>query len=159
VTPLPTPDPTEKAMQPIERVLQTKGRNLYVVSPHDTVLSAVEAMCSARIGALLVMDDDVLCGVFSERDLMTRVVLAQRSPSATMVRDVMTREVICIAHDASMADVMRIVTDRRVRHLPVVDRGRIIGVISIGDLIRWALEEKDLEIDHLQDYVTGRYPG
>jgi CBS domain-containing protein len=153
-------------MGPIENILEAKGRKICVAAPDDTVIAAVEAMCVAHIGALLVMDGQVLCGIFSERDLMSRVVLARLDPGVTRIGDVMTRDVVCIAPDLSLREAMRIVTTRRVRHLPVADHGRIIGLVSIGDLVRWTTEESALQIadgkhqiDDLNDYVTGRYPG
>ena len=153
-------------MEPIENILEAKGHKLYVAAPDDTVVAAVEAMCVARIGSLLVMDGHVLCGIFCERDLMTRVVLARLDPTVTRVGDVMTRDVVCIAPDLSLQEAMKIVTARRVRHLPVTDHGRIIGLISIGDLVRWTTEDSTHQIadgkhriDDLTDYVTGRYPG
>lgn len=147
-------------MNPIESILQLKGHHVYVVSPDETVLDAVEAMCMARVGSLVVMDDGTLVGIFAERDLMTRVVLARRDPATTKVADVMTREVVCIAPDVSPQQAMTIITERRVRHLPVLDDGGgIVGLVSIGDLVRWSITVKDREIGEMQDYVTGRYPG
>ena len=153
-------------MGPIESILKTKGHKLYVAAPEDTVVAAVEAMCVARIGSLLVMEGEVLCGIFAERDLMVRVVLARLDPNTTTVADVMTRDVVCIAPDVSVRDAMKIITARRVRHLPVADHGRIIGMVSIGDLVRWTTEENihriedsNHLIDDLNDYITGRYPG
>jgi len=153
-------------MGPIENILNTKGHKLYVAAPHDTVLEAVDAMCVARIGSLLVMEGDVLCGIFCERDLMTRVVLARRDPNITTLGDVMTRDVVCITPNVSVREAMRIITARRVRHLPVADRGRILGLVSIGDLVRWTteanaqlIEDGNHLIADLNDYVSGRYPG
>lgn len=146
-------------MRPIESILETKGHRLRVTTPGDTVIAAIEAMCAAHVGSLLVMEGDVLRGIFSERDLLTRVVLARRDPSTTRVGDVMTADVVCIGPDLSLREAMEIITERRVRHLPVVLDGRVIGLVSIGDLVRRTLEENTVEIDHLRGYVEGRYPG
>jgi CBS domain-containing protein len=146
-------------MNPIESILQLKGHHVYVVSPEETVLDAVEAMCMARVGSLVVMDEGGLVGIFAERDLMTRVVLARRDPATTRVAEVMTRDVVCIAPDVTPQQAMTIITERRVRHLPVLDGGGIVGLVSIGDLVRWGLSVKEREIGEMQDYVTGRYPG
>jgi CBS domain-containing protein len=153
-------------MGPIENILTAKGHELYVAAPQDTVLAAVKAMCAARISSLLVMEGDVLSGIFCERDLMSRVVLARLDPDTTTVGDVMTRDVVCIAPDVSVRDAMRVMTARRVRHLPVADDRRIIGLVSIGDLVRWTAEENTHQIEDgnhmiaaLNDYVRGRYPG
>jgi CBS domain-containing protein len=156
----------EHAMGPIENILTAKGHELYVAAPEDTVLTAVTAMCAAQISSLLIMEGDVLSGIFCERDLMTRVVLARLDPDTTTLGDVMTRDVVCIAPDVSVRDAMRVMTARRVRHLPVANDRRIIGLVSIGDLVRWTAEEHTHQIEDgnhliadLNDYVSGRYPG
>jgi CBS domain-containing protein len=146
-------------MEPLELILEGKGREVYVVTPDDTVMDAVDAMCRAHVGALLVVDCDELVGIFSERDLMTRVLLARRDPSQTRVGDVMTREVRCVPADVAPREAMGIVTDLRVRHLPVVEGRRIVGVVSIGDLVRWCVRDSERQIEQLHEYVTGRYPG
>jgi CBS domain-containing protein len=146
-------------MQAIESILKGKDGAVRTVAPEATVLKAVETMSAARVGALLVMEGDRLAGVFSERDLMTRVVLELREPSRTRVGDVMTREIVCIGVGDTPYEAMALMTDRRVRHLPVVDRRRVVGVVSIGDLIRWTVRDREHEIADLGGYVEGRYPG
>jgi signal-transduction protein with cAMP-binding, CBS, and nucleotidyltransferase domain len=146
-------------MDPIESILASKGRTLHVTSPAATVLEASRAMCTARVGALLVMDAEHMVGVFSERDLMTRVVLAGRPAETTRVGDVMTREVVCIRIEASPQDAMAVMTRRRVRHLPVTQASKVVGLISIGDLVRWTIRDNERAIHRLEDYVCGRYPG
>ena len=146
-------------MQPLETVLEQKGGDVHAVEVSATVLQAVDKMCRAHVGAVLVMDDDRLVGIFSERDLMTRVVLARKDPARTPVEEVMTRDVVSIAVETTPREAMAIVTERRVRHLPVVVGRRIVGVVSIGDLVRCSLEDREHEISDLQDYVAGRYPG
>jgi CBS domain-containing protein len=146
-------------MEALELILESKGRTMHVIAPDASVLDAVEAMCRARVGALLVMDGDEIAGIFSERDLMKRVVLAQREPADTPVGDVMTREIVCVEHDASPKQAMALVTDHRVRHLPVLQGRRIIGIISIGDLVRWTIRDRERVIEDLEQYVAGRYPG
>jgi CBS domain-containing protein len=153
-------------MDPITCILETKANKLYVATPDDTVVVAVEAMCVARIGARLIMDDSVLAGIFCEHDVMTRVVLTRRDPCVTMIGDVMTREVVCIEPDTSVREAMKLMTKRRVRHLPVADGSQIVGMVSIGDLVRWTAEESSHlieqgqhQIGDLHDYVAGRYPG
>jgi CBS domain-containing protein len=149
-------------MEPLEIILEEKadsGRTLEVTTPDATVLSAVETMCRAHVGALLVMRDSVLVGIFSERDLMTRVVLARLDPAVVPVGDVMTRDVITIAPDATPEHAMALVTHHRVRHLPVVDAACVVGLVSIGDLVRWTIRDREHSIEQLQEYVTGRYPG
>jgi CBS domain-containing protein len=147
-------------METLEFVLESKGSTtVHVVVPETTVLEAVDRMCAAHVGALLVVRGDTLVGVFSERDLMTRVVLDQRDPATTHIGEVMTPGTVSVTLDTSAHDAMALMTSRRVRHLPVTDGRRIAGVVSIGDLVRWAVTDRDRLISELQEYVTGRYPG
>jgi CBS domain-containing protein len=147
-------------MASLQSVLEAKGHYLYVVAPTDTVYDAVEVMCDAHIGAVLVMAGDFLSGIFSERDLMTRVVLAMRDPTTTLIGEVMTPGAICAPPETRVHDAMVLMTERRVRHVPVVDRrGKILGVVSIGDLVSTIAAERENEIEQLHDYVMGRYPG
>ncbi|HEY3820825.1 MAG TPA: CBS domain-containing protein [Polyangiaceae bacterium] len=147
-------------METLEFVLETKGSTaVHVVEPEATVLEAVGKMCAAHVGALLVVRDETLVGVFSERDVMVRVVLDQRDPATTCVAEVMTPAVITVPLHSSAHEAMSVMTSRRVRHLPVTDGSRIAGVVSIGDLVRWAVSDRDRLIDELEEYVAGRYPG
>jgi CBS domain-containing protein len=147
-------------METIEFVLESKGSTtVHVVVPETTVLEAVDTMCAAHVGALLVVRGDTLVGIFSERDLMTRVVLDQRDPASTHIGEVMTPGAVSVTLDTSAHDAMSLMTSRRVRHLPVTDGRRIAGVVSMGDLVRWAVADRDRLISELQEYVTGRYPG
>lgn len=144
-------------MDSIHAILRDKGGSIHATNPDTTVRSAVEAMCSAHIGALLVMRGEAMAGIFSERDLMTRVVLAGRDPATTRVGDVMTREVICVKRSLSVAEAMALLTRHRVRHLPVKDGARVVGIVSIGDLVQWQIRDLDQEVDHLRSYFAG-YP-
>jgi CBS domain-containing protein len=146
-------------MEPLEAILDAKGRDLFTTPPDASVLDAVETMCRLHIGALLVMSDTTLVGVFSERDLMTRVVLAGLDPGTTPVGDVMTQSVVTLDADSSVDEAMAIMTQKRVRHLPVVEEGHLLGLVSIGDLVRSTILDKEHFIEELQDYVSGRYPG
>jgi CBS domain-containing protein len=147
-------------METIEFVLESKGSTtVHVVVPETTVLEAVDTMCAAHVGALLVVRGDTLVGIFSERDLMNRVVLDQRDPASTHIGEVMTPGAVSVTLDTSAHDAMSLMTSRRVRHLPVTDGRRIAGVVSMGDLVRWAVADRDRLISELQEYVTGRYPG
>jgi CBS domain-containing protein len=146
-------------METLQSILEDKGRELHVIGPEDSALEAVAAMCRAHVGALLVMRDQTLVGIFSERDLMIRVVLARRDPARTPVGEVMTSNVVCLGPDMLPHDAMMLMTIRRVRHLPVVEGRRVLGIVSIGDLVRWTIRDREHAIDQLQEYVTGRYPG
>jgi CBS domain-containing protein len=146
-------------MPSLDLILEEKGRFLHVIAPEATVTEAANMMCQARVGALLVMLSNTLVGIFSERDVMSRVVLVGLDPKATRVGDVMTRDVVCVATDVSPDEAMAIITDRRMRHLPVVEGRRVVGVVSIGDLVHWAIRAREQSIEQLYDYVNGKYPG
>jgi CBS domain-containing protein len=144
----------------LEYVLESKGSStVHVVVPEATVLEAVDRMCAAHVGALLVIRGESLQGVFSERDLMLRVVLEQRDPASTHVGEVMTTDVVSVPLRMDPREAMSIMTSRRVRHLPVTDGSRIAGVVSIGDLVRWTVADRERTIEQLEEYVVGRYPG
>ena len=103
--------------------------------------------------------EESIVGIFSERDLMTRVVLEQRDPSTTHVGEVMTTGVVSVDSDTSTHDAMELMTSERVRHLPVTDGARLVGIVSIGDLVRWVIADRERLVEELEGYVAGRYPG
>ncbi len=146
-------------METLEGILDHKGGKIHTIAPEATVLDAVDKMCREHIGALLVMRGDALLGIFSERDLMTRVVLAPLDPACTYVGEVMTTDVLCVGVGMSPTDAMDLVTNHRVRHLPVLSGRRIVGVVSIGDLVRWTIADREQTVQELSEYVSGRYPG
>jgi CBS domain-containing protein len=144
-------------METVAEILSFKGREVLSVKPETRVLSAVELMCERHIGALLVCSGRIPLGVFSERDLMRRVILAGKEPRDTVVADVMTTDVVCVEPTTPAREAMAIMTERRCRHLPVVEDGQVVGMLSIGDLVRWASQEQAFEIQLLTDYVRGAY--
>jgi CBS domain-containing protein len=146
-------------METLRSILETKGTMVHCTSPAALVLAAVDEMCRQHVGALLVMDGESAVGIVSERDLMKRVLLERRDPAATRIDEVMTRDVVCVPVDASPGEAMRIMTERRCRHLPVVVDGKVVGMVSIGDLVRWTSRNDEFEIRMLQEYLQGRYPG
>jgi CBS domain-containing protein len=146
-------------MGAIEAILVDKHSCVHAIEPGATVLAAVQRMCSARVGALLVMDGPVLRGIFSERDLMTRVILSRRDPSRALVEDVMTQRALCVGVGVSHDDALALMNNRQVKHLPVVKDNDIVGVISLGDLLRDTLRTREREVEDLREYVTGQYPG
>jgi CBS domain-containing protein len=144
----------------LHEILEAKGdTTVYKATPNESVLEAVDAMCLEHVGALMVVDGERPVGIFSERDLMKRVVLERRDPQTTKVGDVMTKEVVCIGVDSSPSEAMRIMTEKRCRHLPVVVDGKLVGIVSIGDLVRWVSRNQEYEIRMLHEYLEGRYPG
>lgn len=146
-------------MNSIQRILDRKGSTVHSCAPGDTVMVAVEKMCAEKIGALLVCKDAVPVGIFTERDVMNRVILAHLDPSTTAVQDVMTRDVVVIDADATANEAMAVMTDTRCRHLPVVKDGQLAGLVSIGDLVRQQSRNQQFHIHMLTNYITGQYPG
>ena len=144
-------------MGAIRTIVEGKDTAIHAVGPEATVRDAVVEMCRSHVGALLVNEYGAPVGILSERDIMTRVLLEQRNPSTTTVAEVMTKEVVFIGPDREAEDAMALMTERCVRHLPVVERGIVIGIISMGDLVRWASHNQDSEIRMLQEYVGGMY--
>jgi CBS domain-containing protein len=146
-------------MESLGEILREKGSTVYTSPPTATVLEAVETMGAKHVGAVLVCDEGGLIGILSERDILTRVILAHRDPGKTTVSDVMTREIVCADPETSGEEAMAIMTDRRVRHLPVVSGEGLEGIISIGDLVRVAARDQEFEVRMLIDYVsTGAIP-
>lgn len=144
---------------PLSDVLRAKGSRVSHVAPDSTVQDAVRQMNRERVGALLVMVGDTIVGIFTERDLLSRVVAEDRSPAKTLVGDVMTTEIVAVKPTRTVGEAMQIVSEKRVRHLPVVEDGRLLGIISSGDLTRWTVAEKEGLIHSLMDYIQGTYPG
>jgi CBS domain-containing protein len=144
-------------MDKVRDILDVKGREVHVIDPEATALGAVDRMCGKRIGALLVSTKDATLGIISERDVLARVILERRDPAATRVERVMTRDVVCVRPDTSVREAMAIMTEHRCRHLPVLADGDVVGMVSIGDLVRWASREQEIEIRMLTEYVRGGY--
>ncbi len=145
---------------PLSQLLKLKGSRVHSVSPSMTVAQAVEVMNAHRVGCVLVMQGASLTGVFTERDVLFRVVAQRRDPDLALVSEVMSANPVTITSDATVEDAMRVVTDRRCRHLPVVDGlGQLQGLISAGDLTRWLAHASRHEAEHLKAYLTAEYPG
>ncbi|MDX1663251.1 MAG: CBS domain-containing protein [Candidatus Promineifilaceae bacterium] len=144
----------------VRQILETKGYDVYAVAPDTTIYEALELMAEKNIGAVLVMTDDALDGIFSERDYARKVVLAGKSSRAMPVREAMTETVICVQPNQSVEGCMGLMTDKRIRHLPVLDQeGAVIGVISIGDVVKALISEQANTIHHLESYITTGHPG
>ena len=141
-------------MSQVKHLLQGKGNAIYNIAPDAPVLDAIKHMAEHRIGALLVMRDEQLVGVISERDYARKVILQGRSSSQTAVSDIMSVTPLTVGPDTDVFDCMRLCTDSRIRHLPVVQDGKVIGVISIGDLVKAVIDAQAEEIEHLQRYIT-----
>ena len=140
---------------PARDLLLQKPPKLWSVEPEATVYRAIELMAEARVGALLVIKAGELHGIISERDYARKVILVGRSSQTTSVEAIMTRDVITAEPDSSLQVCMQLMTLHRIRHLPVVDKGHVVGIVSIGDLVRETLAQQGHALDELQRYVTG----
>lgn len=144
-------------MAHVSQILDRKGSRVLTISPDATVYEAVQRMNEHRVGAVVVCTGDRVTGIFTERDLLRRVVGQRRDPATVRVRDVMTAEVVCCHPFTDLDDARSIFMQQRIRHLPVVDRdGRLRGLVSIGDLNAWQLDGQQAEIHYLHEYMFGR---
>ena len=141
-------------MRQAKHLLESKGNTIFSIEPDVPVLEAIKRMAEYRIGALMVMRGSALVGVMSERDYARKVLLQGRSSSQTAVSDIMSGTPITVSPDTDVFDCMRLCTDSRIRHLPVVDGEQVVGVISIGDLVKAVIDAQAEEIEHLQRYIT-----
>ena len=142
-------------MMTLHQLLEGKGRQVHAIGPDEPVLEAIRLMAEHHIGALLVIERDVLRGIVSERDYARKIVLKGKSSADTPVREIMSSPVITITPQASVEDAMRRMTDRRIRHLPVMQGDRVTGVVSIGDLVKSVIEDQKHLIEDLQTYIRG----
>ncbi len=141
-------------MRTVRQLLEAKSPEVIAIGPDAPVIDAIRRMAERQIGALLVMEGPRLAGILSERDYARKVVLQGRSSKDTPVRDIMTAEVVTVAPGDSIDHCMQLVTDRRIRHLPVLDAGTVVGVLSIGDLVKTVIELQQQDIDQLQRYIA-----
>jgi CBS domain-containing protein len=140
-------------MSTVRQLLAGKNAAIYAIAPEAAVLEAIQAMAEHRVGALLVMQGAQLIGVVSERDYARKVILLGRSSSDTPVRTIMSSPVITVSPDDSVSHCMQLMTDRHVRHLPAVEGGRVIGMVSIGDLVKAVIAEQRAQIEQLESYI------
>ena len=131
-------------------------KNLWTLKPDDTVLYALEYMAEKNVGALPVLEDDILVGIFSERDYARLFPLKMDSPEKTPISKVMTQEVFCIGLTNTACDCMGLMTEKRIRHLPVLDEGQMIGIITIGDVLKQVIIDQENLIGHLEYYIQGK---
>ncbi len=143
----------------ISALLQNKGAQVYSVAPETAVFDAIRLMAEKNIGALVVTSGGQVVGVFSERDYTRKVALLGRSSKETQVSELVSAPVISADPDSSIEDCMRLMTNHRIRHLPVLEGGKLAGIVSIGDLVNWIISTQSQEIDQLKTYITGQYPG
>lgn len=141
-------------MRQVKHLLENKGSEIYAIAPEVPVLEAIKHMAERRVGALLVMRGEVLVGILSERDYARKVILQGRSSAQTAVSEIMSSPVLTVSPDTDVFDCMRLCTDSRIRHLPVVDNETVVGVISIGDLVKEVIGEQAEQIEQLQRYIA-----
>lgn len=139
----------------VRQLLQTKGNRVHAISPEATVFEALERMAAYDVGALMVMRGDQLVGIFSERDYARKIILMGRISKDTLVGEVMTDTLITVTPDTTLAECMNLMTVNRVRHLPVLEGGRLVGVVSIGDVVKAIMTEQEFMIAELESYITG----
>ena len=144
--------------EPVRNVLSHKGHEVASISPEASVYDAIALMAEKGIGALLVTSHGKLVGILSERDYARKVVLKGRHTRDTSVSEIMSNPVLTVRPDETIEECMKIVTENRIRHLPVMEDDRIVGIVSIGDLVKWIVTEQQKTIKELQSYITGRYP-
>jgi CBS domain-containing protein len=143
----------------VRLVLNKKGSNVWQVSPEASVYDGIEIMADKHAGALLVVTEGKLVGVISERDYARKVILQGKSSKQTQVKEIMTSPAIFVTPEQTVQDCMRIMTDKHIRHLPVIEDDRILGVVSIGDLVKWMISAQQQTISQLHNYITSKYPG
>jgi CBS domain-containing protein len=140
----------------VRDLLMRKKSGVTTVRAEDSVFDAVQCLIKHNIGAVLVMQEDKILGILSERDVARKVVLAGKVAADTRVGEIMTREVVCVHPDETVEACMELMTDRRIRHLPVVEAEQMTGIVSIGDLVNSLISQKQFVIEQLENYITGR---
>jgi CBS domain-containing protein len=140
-------------------ILHHKGSGAWSIAPGETVFSAISMMAEKNVGALLVVEGATLLGIVSERDYTRKVILKGRASKGTYVQEIMASPAITVTSQHSVEECLRLMTDHHIRHLPVVESSRIVGLVSIGDLVNWVISAQSATIDHLQGYISGKYPG
>jgi CBS domain-containing protein len=157
-----TPKKEEQLMEittTIGSILNRKGSNVWSVSPNDTVFEAISIMAEKNVGALPVMEGGRLVGMISERDYARKVILLGRGSRETAVSEIMTDDVRTVSSSDSVQECLQVMTEKRIRHLPVVEDDQLTGIISIGDCVNWIISAQTAAIDDLERFVTGAYPG
>ncbi len=142
-------------MGTVNNILKTKGNILFSIRPDTTVYSALEVMVEKNVSALLVTENEKLAGIFTERDYARKVILKGKSSMETRIAEIMTETVITVSPDSTIDDCMRLMTNKFIRHLPVVADDNLIGIISIGDVVKFIIEEQKFIIQNMEHYITG----
>jgi CBS domain-containing protein len=141
-------------MGKVRNIIQTKGNAVFSVQSGITVYNALELMFEKSIGALLVVDNGKFVGIFTERDYARKLILKGKSSKETLIREVMTERPITVALDTSIEDCMKIMSDKKIRHLPIMENEKLLGLISVGDVVKFIIEEQKFIIENLEQYIT-----
>lgn len=141
-------------MKLVKHLLDTKGRYIISITPDASVFDAIKLMADRSVGSLLVMRDDKLLGIVTERDYARKVIIKGRSSKSTLVSDIMTTDLVTTSADQTVNQCMSLMTDRRIRHLPVIEDDKAVGLISIGDIVQAVIADQQEEIAHLEQYIT-----
>ena len=142
-------------MKKVSHLLDAKGRDIWSLTPEATVYEAIDLMAQKGVGALLVMEGERLVGIVSERDYARKVILKGKASKETQVRQIMSHPVVCARPELTVEQTMAIMTDKHIRHLPVVAEEKVVGMISIGDVVRGIIDDREFEIQQLTEYITG----
>lgn len=140
----------------VSGILHTKGSTVWTISPRSTVFEAIRLLAQKNIGALPVVEDGKLIGIFSERDYTRKVALEGKTSRDTFVAEIISRNVTSVAPDTTVEEALHLMTDKRIRHLPVLEEERLVGFISIGDMVNWIISAQDAAIDQMEAYLLGR---
>jgi CBS domain-containing protein len=147
-------------MQTLVRdILKAKGSEVITCEGRETVLAVAKKMVDHNVGAVVMMDGGAVCGIFSERDFLRKMVQDPHDPSTTLLREIATCNVVCVDPGYTVSEAMAIMTEVHIRHLPVMEHGRLVGLVSIGDLVKQVSRDQETHIRYLTDYVSGKYPG
>jgi CBS domain-containing protein len=144
-------------MTSVKQILSEKGHEVWSTSPDTTVFEALEFMSDKGVGALVVLEDLKVVGVFSERDYARKVILEGKSSKDLPVKGIMTRRVVCVKPENTTEECMALMTDKHIRHLPVVEEDELVGIISIGDVVKAIISQQEFVIEQLENYITGAY--
>lgn len=142
-------------MMTVRQLLDMKGRDIYAIAPDASVLDAIKTMADKGVGALLVVSGDNLIGIMSERDYARKVILKGRSSRETPVKDIMTERVLYVGEDRTLEECMALMTNKRIRHLPVMEEEKLVGILSVGDVIKAIISHQEFIIDQLENYIKG----
>lgn len=145
-------------MGKIKDILNFKGNTVYTIGPDTSVYEAVSEMVKHNTGSLVVIDGDNIAGIITERDYLRDIVLQGRSTETTKVKEIMSTKLVCVDPDRLINEGMAIMTERRIRHLPVIQGGKLVGIVSIGDLVKQQSKDQEAQINYLTDYIAGGYP-